>query len=347
MAYWMVKDYSAALGTLLETNFGSSRHEEKKDKEMEAYSSNPSVFNFYNYLRTHPLLVRQHLAQSATDKSKSVFLSGFSKGTMAKAGDMNVTYVDRITPIERRLYFMTAHAHFKNGCPALALEVLSKLPDVIDTENDITKSHSVDSVTPKSPIESGNLVREDKAADLDWSKPVSNGHRDETIDSFDWSQPVSSQKADALDWSKPVASGLGDTADDFDWSQPASALAKDDDSNTKSDSEVESSKKLSQSSEPEGATDADVKPPRCLGDIMAQQLKFIACLKIMMEELSTLATGFEVDGGQLRYQLYIWLEKEVDVLQQICNYGNSLSDIHRGSGSSGRPSGQWLGISNS
>ena len=31
-------------------------------------------------------------------------------------------------------------------------------------------------------------------------------------------------------------------------------------------------------------------------DIMAQQLKFGACLKILMEELSTLATGFEVDG---------------------------------------------------
>lgn len=29
---------------------------------------------------------------------------------------------------------------------------------------------------------------------------------------------------------------------------------------------------------------------------MAQQLKFVACLKILMEELSTLATGFEVDG---------------------------------------------------
>ena len=36
-------------------------------------------------------------------------------------------------------------------------------------------------------------------------------------------------------------------------------------------------------------------------DVIAQQLKFIACLKIMMEELSTLATGFEVDGGLLRY----------------------------------------------
>lgn len=57
---------------------------------------------------------------------------------------------------------------------------------------------------------------------------------------------------------------------------------------------------------------------------MAQQLKFVACLKIMMEELSTLATGFEVDGGQLRYQLYIWLEKEVQVLKSICSYGLDL-----------------------
>lgn len=32
-------------------------------------------------------------------------------------------------------------------------------------------------------------------------------------------------------------------------------------------------------------------------DVMAQQLKFVACLKILMEELSTLATGFEVDGN--------------------------------------------------
>ncbi|GLH09347.1 Uncharacterized protein GBIM_14433 [Gryllus bimaculatus] len=31
---------------------------------------------------------------------------------------------------------------------------------------------------------------------------------------------------------------------------------------------------------------------------MAQQLKFVACLKILMEELSTLATGFEVDGEE-------------------------------------------------
>lgn len=36
-----------------------------------------------------------------------------------------------ITRLERRLYFTTAHGHFKAGCPALALEVLSKLPSKI------------------------------------------------------------------------------------------------------------------------------------------------------------------------------------------------------------------------
>ena len=35
-------------------------------------------------------------------------------------------------------------------------------------------------------------------------------------------------------------------------------------------------------------------------DTFAQQIKFISCLKILIEEMSTLATGFEVVGGQLR-----------------------------------------------
>lgn len=41
---------------------------------------------------------------------------------------------DSITPLERQLYFTTAHGHFRAGCPALALEVLSKLPYVVVTD---------------------------------------------------------------------------------------------------------------------------------------------------------------------------------------------------------------------
>ena len=48
---------------------------------------------------------------------------------------------DSITPLERQLYFTTAHAHFKAGCPALALEVLSKLPSkVMDANGDDSPS---------------------------------------------------------------------------------------------------------------------------------------------------------------------------------------------------------------
>ncbi|KAG0712235.1 DmX-like protein 2 [Chionoecetes opilio] len=61
---------------------------------------------------------------------------------------------------------------------------------------------------------------------------------------------------------------------------------------------------------------------------MAQQLKFISCLKMMMEELATLATGCEVDGGQLRYELYVWLEREVEALKEVCDYCCSSAHHH-------------------
>lgn len=45
-----------------------------------------------------------------------------------------------------------------------------------------------------------------------------------------------------------------------------------------------------------------------------------------MEELSTLASSNEVDGGQLRAQLYDWLEKEVEVLRHVCQYNVHFDD---------------------
>jgi len=93
MAHWILKDYSGALGTLLETDIGDERMTNKDPKVigfsgggLENYSTNPSVFNFYNYLRTHPLLVRQHLATTAADNAQTVLLSGFSYGANVSNG---------------------------------------------------------------------------------------------------------------------------------------------------------------------------------------------------------------------------------------------------------------------
>ena len=63
---------------------------------------------------------------------------------------------------------------------------------------------------------------------------------------------------------------------------------------------------------------------------MAQQLKFIGCLQLMMEELSNLASGLGVDGGQLRYQLYLWLERQVDALIDVCHYDGGTVDGEEG-----------------
>lgn len=117
MALWSLKDHQAALSTLLIGNAGT-QHKFHDDETKESRETNPNVFNFYIYLRTHPLLIRQHVASRGQRK---VWLPGGKQ----------VVVEESITPLERQLYFTTAHGHFRAGCPALALEVLSKLPLVV------------------------------------------------------------------------------------------------------------------------------------------------------------------------------------------------------------------------
>ncbi|KAE8736649.1 hypothetical protein FOCC_FOCC017897, partial [Frankliniella occidentalis] len=157
---------------------------------------------------------------------------------------------------------------------------------------------------------------------------------------LDWGEPVSSAAKPA------AASAAAETSLDLDWSQPVTAAPKDElvldwgDDKDEEDEDEEASKPIEMkptvtTSAPTPASPSvqskwqiqfmEKEEDNSRGgtlDIMAQQLKFVACLKILMEELSTLATGFEVDGGQLRYQLYVWLEREVEALRQLCNYSS-------------------------
>lgn len=307
MALWILKDHSGSLNTLLLTNVGSMhpQYNDESDKP-EGTTANPNVFNFYVYLRTHPLLIRQYIASTAQqDKRKghSVVISGFSYGTESAKSqpDKQLMLEDSITPLERQLYFTTAHAHFKAGCPALALEVLSKLPNKV-IETSCTDSPSLLSSPTKTrtkdmQIDTGILSWGDTTAAAASSE--SQG-KIEQSGSFDWSQPV-----------------IGDTKDEL-------VLNWDNEVEEEEDSPPMSMKLDLKEQQQQPKKEAE-EVNKAMGqlDIMAQQLKFVACLKILMEELSTLATGFEVDGGQLRYQLYVWLEREVDALRQLCSYSVS------------------------
>lgn len=72
MALWTLKEYQNSLSTLLIGNAGT-QHQAHDDETRETKEADPNVFNFYVYLRTHPLLVRQHIANVGQRKA---FLPG-------------------------------------------------------------------------------------------------------------------------------------------------------------------------------------------------------------------------------------------------------------------------------
>ena len=141
------------------------------------------------------------------------------------------------------------------------------------------------------------------------------------------------EDAGGLDWGAPIIKKEEDDEDELklEWS--------DDDNDDSEDDNIEPKKHTLESEASEDIEVEAVPSGPVKTDIMSQQLKFMACLKIMMEELSTIATGFEMEGGIIRSQLYVWLEKEVkttlkkscshemsqvEALNELCNYGGGV-----------------------
>uniref|UniRef100_A0A8D2ZUK1 Dmx like 1 n=1 Tax=Scophthalmus maximus TaxID=52904 RepID=A0A8D2ZUK1_SCOMX len=285
MAHWVLEDYSGALDTLLEqpTNSNSS---------SSVSTCNPEVFNFYTYLRTHPLLLRRHFGSS--DKAK-VGLT--AEGRRA----------DSVSLDERRLFFTAAYAHLQAGCPMLALVILSKMPKV--------HKHSKVPNQEDTGI-SGELSAGSKDGQAsDWSQPSLNGYesdgnslsvsKSDSVLSFDWSQPSVTLPDEHLElkWDSDKDEEEEDE-DEEEIKNPKTGRIADS-SSVFQDTQDVMSPLMGEDSEDSN----DFIAPS--DDILVAQLKFTACLKIMTNELRTLSTGYEVDGGKLRYQLYQWLEREV------------------------------------
>ncbi|KAI2574225.1 dmX-like protein 2 isoform 3 [Homo sapiens] len=297
LAYWVMKDYTRALDTLLEQT-------PKEDDEHQVIikSCNPVAFSFYNYLRTHPLLIRRNLASP--------------EGTLATLGlKTEKNFVDKINLIERKLFFTTANAHFKVGCPVLALEVLSKIPKVTKTSALSAKKDQPDFISHRMddvPSHSKALSDGNGSSGIEWSNVTSS--------QYDWSQPIVKVDEEPLnlDWGEDHDSALDEEEDDAVGLVMKSTDAREKDK--QSDQKASDPNMLltpQEEDDPEGDTEVDV---------IAEQLKFRACLKILMTELRTLATGYEVDGGKLRFQLYNWLEKEIAALHEICNHESVIKE---------------------
>lgn len=129
------------------------------------------------------------------------------------------------------------------------------------------------------------------------------------------SKPDVHQSAANFDWGNPLADLTTKTDDlDLKWS--------DDEGEKDSEGSDEGIRMKCDSIEDEEEDTAE--SPHQHIDIMAQQLKFVACLKILMEELSTLATGFEVDGKDVavaKRTVFMNLSLQVDSCDISCTYG--------------------------
>lgn len=272
------------------------------------------MFNFYNYLRTHPLLLRRHFGSS--DTSSTHICLTVENGL-----------ADKINVGERRLFFTTAYAHLKAGCPMLALEVLSKMPKVVMRSKSFCRSPSLmdtsKDFSPSSPVK--ELETKDRSSSVDWSQPVLNGlgsssncssgkHSNSTL-SFDWSQPSVVFQDEPL---KLQSDSDGSESED------SSLVMKELKPLKKTEKLYEASSSYTESFSVGDAKDILSQSE----DIISAQLKFRACLKILTVELRTLSTGYEIDGGKLRYQLYQWLEREVVALQKTCDYSVEVEDTY-------------------
>ncbi|KAM4660824.1 dmX-like protein 2 isoform 1-T2 [Amazona ochrocephala] len=304
IAYWIMKDYTRALDTLLEQT-----PKDDDENPVIVKSCNPVVFSFYNYLRTHPLLIRRYFSSP--------------EGTLATLGlKTEKSFVDKINLIERKLFFTTANAHFKVGCPVLALEVLSKIPKVRKKSTVDTEKESPSTPTQAGVSDSKALMDGAGSGDIDWSKPISTSfaleNTAESSAQFDWSQPAVKFDDEplTLDWGE-------DKNESDEEDKDVGIMMKNSKSDLKSGEDDERTSDTNIPQTPHGkicdAGDTEV-------DVIAEQLKFRACLKILMTELRTLATGYEVDGGKLRFQLYNWLEKEIAAMHEICNHDTEGKD---------------------
>ncbi|KRY70236.1 DmX-like protein 2 [Trichinella pseudospiralis] len=284
IALWLMGEPALAASTLL----SSSAEPCLRGDPLAADYSSSDVFNFYVYIRAHPLVLRRRLADQ-----------GIHFDHAGKFQQAARRMVSRVSASERMLFFKTAFVHLQGGCPLLALEVLCKLPDCdheIDDDNDDANVE----VKQQNNCDSNDTNTTNTAVSVNNNNNNNNNRENENqgLDQV-W------QFGDQTDY---LLNRRDDDDDElkFDWNDENNSNLVEEEEE-EGEQVVLETKQTSSTGEP--AT-----------DLFAQTLKFIACMKMLTEELANLISGFELDIGQMRDQLYKWLENEVDVLKLVCDY---------------------------
>lgn len=298
IGYWLLQDFCGAQETLLQSPGGN-------------ICLDPKIFNFYFFLRQHPLLLRRDYAGKSSKQLYQTLPPKPSTGHHHLSG----VGPEPLTAVERSLLFNTAYYHLNNGCPLLCLDVLSRLPKTVGLSADEEAAVNVSDLPSAAKrsgddtmIQSGTLGDDSfgrlgsvssKAlndGDFDWSKPASSA----VDDDLDWSTPVSfqadlssklgpSSDEGELDWSQPVSSRLRMEEDEFDLSKTISSHPSFDDAM----SPTETITPVPSVEDVKLGADSKLRPAQLSNQglfilSLAEQLQYNACLHIMTDELATL-----------------------------------------------------------
>ena len=288
MALWLLKEHRKAALTLL-------HHENDESAVDHTYSS---IFYFYSYLRTHPLVIRQKLA------AEGIVVTGGTERMLHMARIVQ----QRVGVSERRLFFKTAQSHLKSGCALLALDVLCRLPRQICFTMPKLPQTASEVISPEAPAPPP--AESAASADFDWSAPLT-----------DTDTLLSRAKAKAdeelvLEWSDEEGSKHSSEEGDKVPEEIPSVQQK------RQPLATQNSLALEEFVDDEAIRNAPI-------DLLAQQMKFVACLRTMVDELATLVLTTEIESGALRAQLYHWLERQVDMLKRVCDYDAALEERER------------------
>nr|CDS32903.1 dmX protein 1 [Hymenolepis microstoma] len=239
----------------------------------------PSVFRLYTFLRLHPLVIENLRSENKKEAVNKVY--------------------NKLALLDRRLYFRTAYHYNTIGCPTLALAVLRELPQ-LKISNPASNNHNreADDIMMLIFSDSKTCMR---LEEVDGVKPpvLPTPAEEEVTFSFFNTSPLDAMKY--LDMTEFKLS-FSDDENDNDWKE----------------SKLNGNGVEYEEVNPLLNGNIEIENVVTTGGIAIQsQIKYLACLRIFTEELSSTFLTFSSEGNDLKRLLYTWLNNEILQLEKI------------------------------
>ncbi|XP_057307228.1 dmX-like protein 1 [Hydractinia symbiolongicarpus] len=302
MAHWILKEYSESLEILLVPV--------KTDEEHKQSGADyPAIFNFYHYLRYHPLLIRRHYTQH--------------KGIQIADGLVqSKNHIEDLHMLERKLYFRTASSHLNSGLPDIALEVILMLPKYGEGNEALTSAEDVN----KEKKQTEDMIITGTFSDFknDNVTRLTNGYDERLNGYLVGSSSLSVGGSSAVDLNF-TTNRFADLDEEYKIGIGLSDDSDSDESEKKED--VENKEDIAELSKAATTIDNVEKGgPRVkddMFDIVALNLKYTCIIRCLIDELIALPAMCLQHNLKLRTSLNSLLEEELNFLHNYCDYGHN------------------------